>query len=349
MFVVSLFSMVALFLVVDFFERIDNILPQDVGILTTIEYFALKIPQIVSLMMPVAMLLSITFSIGILSKNSEIIAMRASGLTIFSITRSIYMIAVPLSLLLLLLNEGVVPGTQRRVKEVYNIDIKRKNLAGTYSQENFWWRDGKTFYSANLFDSRDNSLHGLVKLDLNDRFEIIRRVDAENVHFLTPLLGWNMSKLTEYNFKTGGIQVRNNLYREPLSINKQPKDFYDVEAETSTMSYRQLKRFIATQAANGLSTGQYHVSLYDKLISPFLIIVLVPVVLPFALRTARSGSFASGFIASITIAFSYYVAHSLSLALGRAELLPSFLAASMASLLLIAVGAVLSLGSESPS
>ena len=93
----------------------------------------------------------------------------------------------------------------------------------------------------------------------------------------------------------------------------------------------------------------YMADLYAKISFPFINLVLVLVVLPFALLPARSGSMAPSCLAGLTIGFAYFAVHSFSLALGRAELWPPLLAAWMANLVMAIAGLILNLGTESPT
>jgi lipopolysaccharide export system permease protein len=344
----SVLAFTLLFLIFDFFDRIDNIMPQDPPLSVILQYFFLKIPQIVSLMLPVSMLVSVLFTVGLLAKNSELTAMRASGLTVFWLAKPIYLVGIAASFAAILLNETLVPYSARRSKEIYNIDIQKKNEAGVYSQSEFWWRSGNSFYSVATFDSRSNTLFNLSRFDMSDTFDVLRRTDAERVHYLTRNLGWTMNNVTEYRFRGARVSVGRSD-EEPLPISSAPRDFYDIKTDPSTMSYAQLKRFIKEQASNGVSTKGYLADLYQKLSSPFLIFIVIPVVLPFALKPARSGSLAWSFLGALLVGFSYYAVHSLSLALGRSELWPPLLAAWTANVIMGVIGAVLSLGAEAPS
>ena len=347
-FALSLLAFTLLFLTFDFFDRIDNILPEDASIFTIMEYFLCRIPSIVSLMLPVSMLVATLFTIGLLSKNSEITAMRASGVTVFWIAKPIYITGLILSFASILLNETLVPYATRRAKEIYNLDIQKKNDTGTYSQSDFWWRSGNSFFSVGMFDSRTDTLHDLSRLDLTDNFEVSKRVNAEKAQYLTENLGWSMKSVIEYKFGKNGVDAAKHPGSEPLNISSTPQDFYDVKADPHAMSYRQLRKFIRSQAANGVSTKSFLADLYEKFASPFLIFIVIPVVLPFALIPARSGSLALSFLAALVIGFSYYAVHSLSLAIGRADMWHPMLAAWMANIVMGAVGLVLSLGAESP-
>lgn len=346
---VSLVVLTVLFLVFDFFDRIDNIVQERPSPLIVFEYFLLKVPGTVSLVLPVAMLVGVLFTIGLLSKNSEITAMRASGLTVRWIAMPVFLVGMGLSILSIALNETIVPYATRRVREIYNIDIKQKHKTGGYSHSDFWWRFGNEFYSVDTFDSRTNTLLGLSRFELTDEFKIGRRTDASEVNYVDSLLGWNMSGVVRYSFEDSVKPEVMTAKQLPLPIPRTPKDFYDAETDPFSMSYRQLQKFIAAQAANGLSISSHLADLYNKLSSPFVNLIMPIVVIPFALRPARSGSMAASVLAALTIGFTYYAVQSFSVSMGRAELLPPLLAAWTANALMGVIGVILFLGSEAPA
>jgi lipopolysaccharide export system permease protein len=344
----SLSVFTLLFLVVDFFDRIDNILQEDATVATIFEYFFLKIPGTLTFTVPMAMLAGTVLTVGILSKNSEMTAMRAAGLTVRWLMIPIFTCGFLLSLVSIALNETVIPYSNRRTKEIYNIDIKRKDKSGGYSQNDFWWRSRNEFYSVGTFDSRTNTLLGFSRFELNDKFEVQKRVDAGEVHYLDELLGWTMYGVNQYDFPRTGTVERAPLEKLPLPIEKKPSDFYDVETDPQTMSFRSLRAFIKQQAANGLAVSKYYADLYDKMAFPFVTFLLSIIVVPFALLPARSGSMARGIILSLAMGFSYYVVQSWSISMGRAELISPLLSAWITNVLMGVIGTVLLLGVESP-
>ena len=343
----SLLVFTSLFLIFDFFERIDNIVAEDASFLTGLKYFLYKIPLTVSLMLPVAMLVSTMLTIGLLSRHSEITAMRASGAPVLWLARPVFLTGLAVSLGALILNETLVPYATRRVKEIYNIDIRQKDKRGGYSQNDLWWREGNRFYSVDMFDSRTNTLHELTEFEITDRFEIGRRTDAERAVWVDAGLGWNMKQVTELRFTADRPEVT-RYQALPLPISEEPEEFYEFKTDPQTMSFRQLRRFIREQARNGISITGYIAELHGKIAFPFISFVVTLIALPFALKPARSGSLAVSFLAGLIIGFTYYAVDSFSIAMGRAELWPPVLAAWMANLLMGFVGFVLNLGAEAP-
>ena len=337
-----------LFLMLDVFDRLDNLAQEDAGFGLTIKYFLYKVPPYFNMTLPVAMLVATMLTIGLLSKNSEITAMRASGLKVSWIARPVFIIGLALSLFSMLLAETVVPYCVRREREIYNIDIREKHKTGSYSQSDFWWRSGSDFFSVAMFDSRNDTLYNLSKLEIGSGFRINRRTDAGRTAWVKRGLGWTMYNVTQYLFPRQRPIETNKMKSLALPISETPPDFYSAETKPASMSFMELRRFIKTQIATGVSTAGYFSDLYAKISFPFVVFISALVVLPFSLRSARSGSMSIGFMAGLVIGFTYYAVHSFSLALGRAEIWPAWLAAWMANIIMVTVGAVLNWGAESP-
>ena len=348
-FFLCLLGFLFLFLIFDFMDRIDNVMNENASFITIALYFIYKIPLTMTLMLPVAMLVSTLLTFGVLSKNSEITAMRSAGVKVMWLARPILITGFVVSLLCLLLNETLVPVSTQRVKEIYNIDIKQKDKKGGYSENNLWWRSGDDFYSVGIFDSRIKAFLDLVQLRTDDTFKIDRRLNADQAVWVNPDLGWSMEGVTEYNFSDEDAPQKTSYKKFPLPISEQPKDFFEFASDPYTMSFKRLKRFIHDQKANGLAVSGYYADLYEKIAFPFVNFIVVLVSLPFSLKPARTGSMAASFLAGLVIGFTYYAVHSFSVAMGRAEMYPAVLAAWMANILLGVIGVILNLGAESPS
>ena len=345
---VFLFVSTLLFLIVEFFDRIDNIANENPPFWTIVHYFLFKIPLLVHVMLPVAVLVTTLFTIGLLSKHSEMTAMRSSGATLFWISRPILCAGLVISLLAIVFNETVIPYSARRVHEIYNIDIRKKHETGTYSKENVWWRSGRDFYSISAFDSRSNTMLDFSRLELNTDFKVTDRTNAHKVRWIDENLGWSMHQVVDFDLAPDNSVKSTSVKRLTLPITEKPEYFYDVRLDAELMSFRALKKYMRKLANDGISTKNYISDLHAKLAFPFINFIVILVALPFALKPGRSGNLGASFIAGITIGFLYYVVHSFSFSLGRAELMNAILAAWMANILMGFVGVVLNWGAEAP-
>jgi lipopolysaccharide export system permease protein len=344
---ITLFA--ALFLVIDFFDRIDNIVAAGASFGSAIEYFLFKVPLTLNLMIPLAFLVATLFTLGTLSKNSELTAMRAAGLSTFYLARPIYIAGIIVSLLSIVFNETIVPTATRRVKEIYNIDIQKKDARGAYSQSNYWGRKNNRFINLNMFDSRTDSMMGISVFHVNSDFEVTRRTNAVQGNWISGTYGWMMKDMTEYRFSSNNQTEYEKRATFPLATSEEPESFYNVETDADTMSYRTFRKYIKRQADSGVATARLLTDLYAKISFPFITFIASFIALTFAIRPARSGNLAMSFVAGLVIGFSFYVLHSYSIAMGRAEILEPMIAAWLANIIMLGVGSVLYLGVDSPS
>ncbi len=344
---VCLLAAVSLFLVFDLFDRMNIFLKEGASIGQVATYLVYKIPLIVQLTMPIAVLMAALLSIGRLSQLSEITAMRATGSSVFFLARPLLWAGLAISLLIFASGETLVPAATQRVEETYHFDIKKKAEKGDVSRANFWYRKGNAFYNIGLYDSRSATLKGISILELSKNFKLDRRTDAQQaVWGGSPNVGWTMHDAVEIAISSKGEFNSSAFKRLPLVIDEQPEDFYNMERSSEAMSYAELKRYSDKLRAEGVPVTNYLVDLAAKLSFPFVNFIVVLIAIPLALTPARSGSITLSVVGGLCVGFGYYVVHAISVSLGNAELIPVHAAAWTANIILGSLGAYLMAGAE---
>ena len=84
-FIITFFSFILLFIIVDFFEKIRMFLSNNASVSQIASYFIFSIPMIISYILPPAVLLATLITFGSFSKSNEITAMKANGVSIYRI------------------------------------------------------------------------------------------------------------------------------------------------------------------------------------------------------------------------------------------------------------------------
>lgn len=125
--ILSLFVLTFIFITVDFLGRVWEFLDEDVTALLMFEYFFSKAPWVFYTMIPVACLMATLLTFSELSKNSEIVAMYAGGISIWRIAGIIFVIGSILTIFSFLINEFIVPPTFARAKYIRQVHVKKKN------------------------------------------------------------------------------------------------------------------------------------------------------------------------------------------------------------------------------
>jgi lipopolysaccharide export system permease protein len=344
---VSLFVATTVFLVFDFFERVQVFFREDASLIQVTQYVLFKIPLVVQLMMPIAVLVSILLSVGRLSQLSEITAMRACGVGLFFLARPLIYAGVAISMLMLVSGETLVPWSTKKLEELYQFEIQKKAEKGRMSRSNFWHRSGDRFYSVDYYDSGAGTLYGLSVYQFRpNTFKPMKRLIAESATWKGPRIGWVMNNVVELTFDEVGNYLESKFSRLPLVIPERPADFYSRRTSAEALNYRELRLYIEKLRGEGVPVSNYEVELQSKLSFPMINMILVLVAFPFALLTARSGTMTKSFVAGVSVGFGYYVVHAVSLALGSAELVPIIPAAWTANILLGSLGGYLIMGAE---
>lgn len=345
-FAVCLFIATSLFLVIDFFERARVTLREEASFFTLLGYLSLKIPIIISLMCPVAVLLSALFIVGKLSQSSEITAMRACGSSLLSLVFPLLLLGLTISIVVLLLNETIVPWSSQRVQEIYNFQIRKKEEKGALDQQNYWYRSGSKFYNLGLYDSRKKQIHRLSVFEVDSNFRPQIRTDANEVSWENSTIGWTMSGVMESSFKDIDKVAITSFSEIPLVMSETPKDFYKLRKDPDTMSYFDLRKYIGKLEREGVSASKYKMDLAAKLAFPFVNFVVVLIAFPFGLVSARSSAMTLSIIVGVIVGFCYYIVHAFVLSLGNAELIAVVPAAWSANILMGCVGGYFLFDSE---
>lgn len=342
-----IFAATSLFLVFDLFERMRIFIRDDASIMQAFAYIALKIPSIIHLMTPVSILIATLISIGRLSQQSEITAMRACGMSVFSLARPLLIVGFFISLLMFIFGETIVPWATDQLDELYEVDIQKKHLSGEYDRANFWYRVDNKFYEIGLFDSRNNTLRGMTMLEFDDNFKLRRRIDSEETTWSAhSSIGWTMQQIAELSITDEGKFAVTQFAQLPLLIKETPEDFRRSQRDPQTMGYFELIRYIEKLRAEGVQVTQYLVDAAAKIAFPFINMLVILVAFPFALVSARSGKLTKGFILGVSLGFGYFLVHAVSTSFGAAELLPVHVAAWTANIVVLALGVYLMADSE---
>ncbi|MFQ5903123.1 MAG: LptF/LptG family permease [Candidatus Binatia bacterium] len=167
-FVITLLGTTALYLIVDFFDRVDNLLKTGTPLWTSIRYFLYKLPLLISRVFGFAALFSTLFSLGMLSRTQEITAMRSSGLSLRRISLPLLLISFLICIFTFFWNEALVPIFTRKSQYIYKTEVKKKQPRSLVGTKDIWMRGEGAFISVDHFDTKKGVLEG-VSIYLLDR------------------------------------------------------------------------------------------------------------------------------------------------------------------------------------
>ena len=333
---------IIIFLIADFIEHIDDLLEKNAAFMDGVLYFALKIPQMVFLSIPVTVLLASILCLILLTRGNEVVAMRACGASIYQVAAPLLAASFAISLLAFFLNENVVPYANRQGYYVWRVRIKKLPVENFTHKDKLWYRSGdNTFWNIAYFDPAKDAMTKvtLFRLDKDDR--IIQRVDAERVEWLPAENRWLFRDGAVYRFDGKGEIAHEPFAAAHFQLQDRPEDFKKTGKNPAEMSWRELRRYIRTLQRSGVDVTRYVVDMWAKLSLPFVSFVLALVGIPFSLRSSRSSGMALGVAIAVLIGAGYLVIFHMGISLGHAGRLPPLVAAWGPNTLFLAAGTFL--------
>lgn len=332
---ICLGAFVSIYLVVDFLERFGKYSRAGGTFSVILSYFLCKIPEMISQTAPMSVLMGTILAIGALSRNSEITAMRSSGLSLYQLGRPLVATAALISLGLLFMQEFVTPAANDRMRYIEEVLIKKKGNSALFRQNNIWHKDGSLIIQARLFNPEKATLSGITIWEVDPDLKPLSRTDALTASPAEN--GWQLSTVTKRGFD--GIQsAASTLPGEFVRTSLDLSDLKVAAKSAENMGFTALARYCNSISSSGYDATRYLTLLHSKISLPFAALIMAFLGIPFSLRDGRSGGIGIGIGFSILIGFSYFIINAFLLSLGQAGALHPAVAAWSANLIFAAAG-----------
>ena len=325
LFAICLSSFVAVYLVLDMMEKIPRFLRAGGAPGDILLFFIWKMPEMIGQTAPFSILMATLLALGLLSRNSEIIAMRSCGISLFRISLPMLTLGLAASLLLLYNAELVVPHSYQKMEFIERIAIKKQEINTVFKRNNIWFRSGNMILQAQLFDPQSRTLKGVVIWTMENAGSPLSRIDAETARFTGNR--WLLLRPVIIDFNGIKKSATKKMETMEIALNLKIDDLRVLDNNADNLSYGKLKEYADSLSSGGYQTYRYLTMMHAKLSAPFAAFVMVILGIPFALRNSRSGGIALGVGASIGIGFAYFVVNAILLSYGRSGLLAPLVAA----------------------
>lgn len=339
--VLCLSGFVGVYLVIDLIEKIPRFLRAGGSAVDILEYFVWKLPEMVSRTATFSILMATLLTLGLLSRDSEIIALRSCGVSLLKISLPMLTLGLVASILLLINAELILPHSYERTELIDRVKIKKKVDRATFKRNNIWFRSKSMILQARLFEPNTKTLSGVVVWSVDAAMNPISRIDADSAVYRDGR--WLLNSATSKNFQTSAGYAPKFAQTMALDLSLKVEDLQVLDVDADNMSIRTLKEYAENLRRGGYQAYRYLTMMHTKIASPFAALIMVLLGIPFALRNSRSGGIAMGIGAGIGIGFAYFVVNAVLLSYGRSGVLLPIVAAWGANALFMLSGIWLSM------
>jgi LPS export ABC transporter permease LptG/LPS export ABC transporter permease LptF len=348
MFALVLAGFVLLMIVFTFFELVGDILRNHIALSIVGEYLLNLTPSMLYLITPLAVLIAALVTFGVMNRNSEIIAIKATGISLYRLIIPIVTVAAALAVGLFLFDQYYLPQANRTQEALRNV-IKGRPTQTYLHPERKWMfgqkplpgEPGRIFYYE-FFDPDRNEFANLSVFEFDTTtFQLTRRIFAKRAVWNADAGGWVFENGWVRDVEGANVTDYRTFLRTSFSEIRAAPDYFKKEAVPSDeMNFGQLDRYIRDLQQSGFDTKRLSVALWHKLSYPLIAVVMAVLAIPFALSMGRRGSIA-GVAVAIAVALAYMVIDNLFGAMGNVNYLPASMAAWSADVLFGLVGGYL--------
>lgn len=326
-----------LYVLIDACNNIDEMLDRKVAFATMVEYYLSFLPMIFVQTAPIACLVAGLLTLSGMNMNNEVIAMRTAGLSFWMITRPIICFGVLVSLLIMTVNEAVVPqavATTDKIKNERMVYARHRKSPPPIANMTFLGLKNRLYF-INSFDPGNNRMEGITILEQDDKQNLKSKIVALKGNWLKN--HWKFYQVQVLNFDeedhmTGEIE---HFDEKVMDISESVDDFMRQRVQVSAMNLKQLTDYIRKFKYSGarMILRNLQVDFHSKIAYPFSNLIILLVGLPFGLMTKRrKGITFAALGLCLIIGFLYYVFNAVFLAFGKSGNLPPVLAAWMTNI-----------------
>lgn len=310
-------------------------------LLIAIEYFLWGLPQVLIYVIPMALLLGVLLMMQRLSGDSEIIAMKAGGISLLRIVAPLIAVGVVASFLSLFLQEEVVPFASQQAAFLRQVVMQHIQVTNNLTAISALPGGGRQLTVAGAMDPNTQALYNVtvIQYDRNQRPQEI--IFSQRAEYTAPT--WRFINATTYHFETDGSTFSSSDPVLRVDIGEGPGQFVRNVAQDNPeeMNRAQIRAVMTSGRLSADQLRTYAATYQAKLARPFAALVFVLLAIPFGLRPARGGGASLGFGIAVAVVFIYYVVATVCLSLGEATLTIAGIAAWIPNLLFTAIGATL--------
>jgi len=326
-FFLVLAGFILLFEAFTFFELIDDITRHRVPFLDVVNYFRYLAPHLLYQLAPLSALVGVLVTLGVMSKNNEIVAFKASGVSLYRLALPLLACGLALAAGMLLLDDTYLPYANQRQDALRN-EIKGRPAQTFYQPRRQWiFGQGAKIYNYDLFDPDRKLFGGLSVFELDPvSFQLRRRVFATRAHWEEAQNAWILEGGWVRDFSGAKVTRYVSFPVYTLSELSEPPTYFNREVRQSyQMNWRDLRQYIGDLSQAGFDVARLSVQWHRKLAFPLIAPVIMLLAIPFAFLVGTRGA-VSGLALGVGIGIVYWATSALFEAMGAVGQLPPLLA-----------------------
>lgn len=314
-----------IFIISDLFDNFSEFLDSGIRISEILYYYSQHLPPKIVLLLPACLLLAMLHSLSRLTRYSEIIAMRAGGVSIYRIVMPFIGVGIAATLIVAYINENVAPDSGYRAKKFLEYQAAGRDNEKFFSRS-LALKDRNHVWMVQKIDSRDHSMYNVELIEQRPDGSDVFKYKAEKALWLDGR--WWFMDLTVQAYKENGDldgPPEMILQKEMRDLRETPQTFMSEIKDTEFLSASEMRHYLrAKKDISSNTRARLMVDMHSRLAAPFTCLIVTLIGVPVGAHTGRRGVLA-GIMAAMFLFFGFYILQLTAQALGKQEIIPAFL------------------------
>jgi LPS export ABC transporter permease LptG len=325
-FVLWLAAFVTMIQVFNFFDLLKDVVKNHVAMPRVATFHLFLTPLLVYDMLPVAVLLAVLVTFGVMTKNNEVTAFKACGISVRRLGLPVLMMSGLLSAALFAADYSWIPRANQIQDEIHN-EIKGRPIQTYLNPTRKWvFHDYRIFYLRG-FDAAEKMMIEPYVFEIDPKtFHLVREISANRAQWKPNIKQWVWEQGTVRDLD--GIDEKHTDFPATTfsEIEEVPDDFLIPKGQNAQMNYQELGAYVKYLADRGFDTERLKVQYYKKFAVPVFAFIMALISVPFGFLVGNRGAMA-GIGVSIGVAMAYYAVQALFEQMGNVNYLPAQVAA----------------------
>ena len=301
---ISMMVLLGLFTFVSFLDQLGSLGKGNFDMIQAISFVLLTMPRMIYELFPMAALLGTIIGLSMLANDSELIVMRASGVSMLQITLAALKMGGLFIIVAICIGEFLAPYTetqaQRGKAEAMQENIKQHTNFG------LWMRDTATYVNIGEV-LPDLTLLGIKVFEFDPNNKLRTMVAADEGVFEGE--AWVIRNVRHTVIKADGAAETATMNKAAWQSRVTPQILSVFLIKPDQLSFWQLNQYINHLEKNQQKTDAYKLAFWNKLMLPLSTAVMVILAIPFVFSSIRSGTMGRNLFVGIMLGLGFYVAH----------------------------------------
>jgi LPS export ABC transporter permease LptG/LPS export ABC transporter permease LptF len=326
-FILWLAAFVAMTQLFNFFDLLGDIVKNQIPLGRVVTYHVFLTPLLIYETLPVSVLLAVLVTFGVMTKNNEVTAFKACGISVRRLGLPVLLMSGLLSFALFAADYSWIPQANQIQDAIHN-EIKGRPVQTYLHPERKWVIHNYRIFYYRGFDANEKMMIEPFVFEIDPKtFRLVREINANRARWQPTIKQWVWEQGTARDIcGVDECKVDNFTVTSFPEITEVPDDFLIAVKRNQQMNYEELGQYVKYLQERGFDTVDLQVQYHKKFAVPVFALIMALISVPFGFLVGNRGAMA-GIGVSIAIAMAYLGVDRLFEQMGRVNYLPPAVAA----------------------